>query len=160
MRIRKWVVGVAAATAAVSVGGGVALASWSAGGNGTGVGASLSAQALTAPAPAIGSNGASLYPGGPAGRVFIQITNPNPYNVVVTGVTWGAPVSQSPSGCPSSNVVIDASAPTTIGNPTIAGNSTSSDIQVLGVLDMLTSAPDLCQGVTFDVPVTLTGHQA
>lgn len=160
MRRKRFWLSLASALVTVGITAGVVIASWSASGSGTGVGAALSAQALTAPAPTIGSNGASLYPGGPAGKVFIQITNPNPYNVVVRGVTWGAPVSQSLSACPSSNVVVDAGAPTSIGSPTIPANSTSSNIQVLGVLDMASSAPDSCQGVTFDVPVTLTGAQS
>ena len=160
MKARKLLIGVAAVTAAIGAGGGVAFASWSATGSGTGVGAAITAQALTAPAPGIGASGASLYPGGPPGRVYIQITNPNPYNVVVTGVSWGTPISSSPSACPSSNVSVDAGAPTSIGNPTIPANTTSSNIQVLGVLDMAYAAPNLCQGVTFDVPVTLTGAQS
>lgn len=160
MSRKRLLLSVGSALGTVGITAGVAIATWSASGSGTGVGAAISAQALTAPAPTIGTNGASLYPGGPAGKVFLQITNPNPYNVVVTGVSWGTPVSQSPSGCPSPNVTVDAGAPTSIGDPTIPANSTSSNIQVLGVLDMVSAAPDKCQGVTFDVPVTLTGSQS
>ncbi len=141
------------------LGGGVAFATWSASGSGTGAGGATVAQSLivTAVTPG-GGNASPLYPGGPAGWVYLTIQNPNPYAVTVTGLSWGTPYSTDTSVCPSSNISVDSGAPTTLDFP-IAANSTSGALQINGVLDLAHSAPNGCQGNTFIVPVTVTGAQ-
>jgi len=105
-----------------------------------------------------GSNGESLYPGGPAGFVYFTVKNPNPYPINITGFSWGTPVSSNTSTCPSSNFSIDANAPTSTNIP-VAANTQSGAFQVFTVVDMAHSAPDGCQGVTVNVPVTVTGAE-
>jgi hypothetical protein len=126
MRFKKQFIGIATATAAIAIGGGVAAAYWSVSGSGSGSSAASVAQSLTViPETPSGAN-ATLFPGGPAGAVYFEITNPNPYPVEVTGVSWSSPTSTNTSSCASANVSIDSSAPTSGLTITVAGNSTSS----------------------------------
>jgi hypothetical protein len=155
---KKLLLGLAATTAALVAGAGVAFATWSASGTGTGTGAAKTAQPLVVSAVSVGSSGASLYPGGPAGWVYFTVQNPNPYAITLTGLSWGTPTSSNPTSCPSANISLDANAPTTL-SVSVGANTTSGALQINGVLDLAHSAPDGCQGVSFNVPVTVTGAQ-
>ncbi|MGO9559703.1 MAG: hypothetical protein ACLPQS_02730 [Acidimicrobiales bacterium] len=158
MKIKKWMVGVAAATAAVGAGSGIAMAAWSASGSGSGAGAATVAQSLIVTPVTPSGAGASIYPGGPAGPAFVTIQNPNPYAVTITGLSWGTPTSTDVSTCASTNVSLDAGAPTT-ASISIAAASTDSDVQINGVIDLAHAAGNGCQGVAFTVPLTITGAQ-
>jgi hypothetical protein len=158
MKLKKRYVAISATVAAFGVGGGVAFAAWSASGSGSGAGAATTAQSLVVtPVTPAGAN-ASIYPGGPAGPAFFNIQNPNPYAVTITGLSWGSATSTDTTTCPSSNVSVDAGAPTTV-SISVPAASTASDVQVNGVLDLAHGAGNGCQGVAFDVPVTVTGTQ-
>lgn len=159
MRIKKPVIAGAVAGAAVLVGGGVALAAWSASGSGTGSALAYSAQTVTINAVALNNSQASLFPGGPAGSVFFTVTNPNPYPLKITSITWGTPVSNNTTACPSSVISVDSNAPTSGFNLTVPANLTSGMIQVNSVLDLALSATDSCQGIGFSVPLTVSGQQ-
>jgi hypothetical protein len=158
MKIKKRWFAAGVAAVSLALGGGIAYAAWSASGAGSGAARALTAQGLTINAVAPGGTGASLYPGGPAGWVYFSITNPNPYSISITHLSWGTPVSADTANCPSSNISLDAGAPTSVSLP-VPANGTSGAFQVFGVLDMSHSAPDGCQGVVFNVPVTVTGTQ-
>jgi hypothetical protein len=158
MKLKKVYVGVAALVAAVGAGSGVAIASWSASGTGSGIGLTDTAVSLVVTAVTPGSNGASMYPGGPAGFVYFTVKNPNPYPINITGFTWGTPVSSNTSACPSANFSIDTNAPTSTDLP-IAANTQSGAYQVFNVVDLAHSAPDGCQGVEVTVPLTVTGAE-
>jgi hypothetical protein len=158
MRIKKMYVGIAATVTAVALGGGVAFATWSASGSGTGAGAATVAQSLVVAPVTPSGAAATLYPGGPAGPVFFNIQNPNPYAVTITGVAWGAPVSTSTATCANLNISLDLGAPTTV-SISIPAASTASAVQINGVLDLTHTAPNGCQGVAFDIPMTVTGAQ-
>ena len=152
----------AIATLCVAIAGtvtGVALAVWSAHGTGNGAGGATIAQNLTVTAVTPSGSAATLYPGGPAGAVYLQIANPNPYAVTVSGLSWGTPVSTSTATCPSSNISLDANAPTTTSISIAANTPAGTAYQIGGVLDLAHTAPDGCQGVIFDIPVTVTGIQ-
>ncbi|MEV7028537.1 hypothetical protein [Kitasatospora sp. NPDC093558] len=155
---KRWFVPVATLTAAAT-GSGVAYAVWSASGSGTGGAAAAVAQGLTVTAVTPSGAAANLYPGGPAGTVYFKIANPNPYAVTITGLSWGTPVSLNTTACPSADVAIDASAPVTESISVPANTSGSTVFAIPGVLDMVHSAPDGCQGVAVSVPVTVTGTQ-
>jgi hypothetical protein len=158
MRIKKKLfMGIAATTAAVALGGGIAFAVWSVSGSGSGGATATVASTLTVNQIVPTGAGANLYPGGVSGVAY-TITNPNPFAVTVTSVTWGTPTSNNTTSCPSANVAIDASAPTTV-SLAVPANSTSSAFVTGGVLDMLHTAPNGCQGVSFNVPMTVTGTQ-
>jgi hypothetical protein len=159
MRIKKLYVGIAATTAAIALGGGVAFAVWSASGTGSGSGAATVAQSLTVTAVTPSGAAATLYPGGPAGAVYFQIANPNPYAVTLTGVAWGTPTSNNPTACANANIKIDAAAPTTVSISIPANAPAGTAYSVPNVLDLAHTAPDGCQGNSFSVPMTVTGTQ-
>jgi len=158
MKARKFVVGGVAAAAAL-IGGGVAWATWTASGSGTGSALAYTAQTVTLNAVALNSSSASLFPGGPAGNVYFTVTNPNPYPIKITNIAWGTPTSANPSACANSVISVDAGAPTSGFNITVAANGTSAAVQVNSVLDLSSSATDACQGNAFNVPLTVTGQQ-
>jgi hypothetical protein len=159
MKFPKLVVaGAAIAAAGALFAGGAAFAVWTTSGSGTGAGAATVAQSLVVTAVTPAGAAATLYPGGPAGAVYLNIQNPNPYAVTVTALSWGTPTSTNTASCASLNVSLDGSAPTT-ASISIPAASTASNVQINGVLDLAHSAPNGCQGVAFDVPVTLTGTQ-
>lgn len=158
MKSKKRRVAVAAVVAFGVIGVGVAYAAWTATGSGSGAGRALVAQAVTVNPVTPGQAAAALYPGGPAGWVYLTISNPNPYPVNITHLSWGTPTSNDTVNCPSVNVSLDASAPSSI-NVTVPANGVSSTLQIFSVLDMSHSAPDGCQGVVFNIPVNVTGSQ-
>jgi hypothetical protein len=159
MRIKKRYVGISATVAAIGVGSGIAYAVWIVGGSGSGSGAATVASSLTVTAVTPSGAAASLYPGGPAGSVYFSVANPNPFAVTITGITWGTPVSTNTSLCASANIALDAGAPTSVSISVPANSSGSGATQVPGVLDLSHSAGNGCQGVGFDIPVTVTATQ-
>jgi hypothetical protein len=152
-------IAIATLVAFAAIGGGVAYAVWTATGSGSGAGEALIAQAMTVNPITPSQSGASLYPGGPAGWVYLTITNPNPFPVNVTHINWGTPTSTNPTNCPNSQISLDASAPSTL-NVTVPANGVSGTLQIFSVLDLAHTAPDGCQGVAFNVPVTVIGTQS
>jgi hypothetical protein len=137
---------------------GIAWAAWTVSGAGTGAGAATVAQSLTVTALTPSGAAATLYPGGPAGSVYFQVANPNPFAVTITGLTWGTPTSAFTTGCPNANISLDASAPTTV-SISVPANATAATYSIPNVLDLAHSAPNGCQGVAFNIPVTVTGAQ-
>jgi hypothetical protein len=138
---------------------GVAFAVWTVSGSGSGSAAATVANNLTVTAVTPSGPGASLYPGGPAGQVYLTVANPNPFAVTITGVTWGTPISTNPTSCASSNISVDASAPTTTSISIPANATAGTAYQINGVLDLAHTAPNGCQGVAFNVPVTVSATQ-
>lgn len=156
---QRFVVSAIAAVAAILVTAGAAWAVWSISGSGSASGGATVAQSLTVTAVTPTGAAATLYPGGPAGPVFLTIANPNPFAVTVTGLSWGTPVSTSTSACASSNISLDANAPTTVSISIPANAPAGTAYQINGVLDLAKSAPNGCQGVVFDISVTVTATQ-
>lgn len=147
--------GVLIASAVVA---GIALAVWSASGSGTGDALATTAKPIAVSTVALSSTAASLYPGGPPGSVYMKIDNPNPYAVTITGASWGLATSTNPTTCANSNISVDPSAPTGPFSIPVPANGTVVE-SIPAVLDLSHSAPDGCQGVGFNVNVTLTGSQ-
>lgn len=162
MRIKRFrrLAVITAATAAIAAAGtGIAVAVWTVSGSGTGSGAATVAQSLTVTAVTPTGTAATLYPGGPAGAVELQVANPNPFAVTITGLQWGTPISQNTTNCASSNISLDANAPTTV-SISIPANATAGTVYTVnGVLDLAHSAPNGCQGVGFNIPVTVSATQ-
>lgn len=158
MRPKKAIIAGVAVIGALAAGG-AAFATWSASGSGSGSALAYTEQTVTVNAVALTGSSASLYPGGPAGNVYFTVTNPNPYAIKITNITWGTPVSSDPSACPSSVISVDAGAPTSGLDLQVPANGTSSALEVTSVLDLSSSATDACQGNGFTVPITASGQQ-
>jgi len=153
MRLSK---GFVIAVGAIVATAGAALAVWTVTGSGQAEGGATVAQSLVI-IPVAPSN-FTLYPGGPAGVVEYEISNPNPFAITVTTITYGTPISTNTTSCPSSNVSVDASAPTSFSTP-IPANAVNDAFGIPGVLDLSHSAPNGCQGVAFLVPIQITATQ-
>jgi hypothetical protein len=151
---RKHKVVAALAVIGVTVGGGLAWATWTASGTGNGQARATTAQVVTVTA-ALGA--ADLYPGFTGGDVHFTLTNPNPYDVTFTSMTAGAVVSSAPATCPASNVTVTGATGLSLS---VGANSTSAALSIANVVSMALAAPNGCQGVSFTIPLTLTGSQS
>ena len=143
----------ALAAGVMLLGGGIAGALWSANGGGTGQAKALSANTLTVSAA---TGAADLYPGFTGGDAFFTITNTNPYPVTFASMTAGAVTSSDPTGCPASNVSVTNAAGLSLA---VGANATSATLSIADVVTMVATAPDGCQGATFDIAMTLSGSQ-
>ncbi|HEY3671330.1 MAG TPA: hypothetical protein VGN51_10385 [Acidimicrobiia bacterium] len=146
---------VALASVAVLVLGGIAYAAWTADGSGTG-------KAHARDAIVVGVNAATgtadLYPGVTDGDIHFTLDNDNPYAVTFTGFTAGMITSSAPVACPASLVTVDDTSPISVPVAVAAGASGSAG-EIDGVVSLDHAALDGCQGVTFDIDLTLTGSQ-
>lgn len=155
---KRFVSSAVAALAAIVATSAIVLAVWTVSGSGSGSGAATVAQSLTITAFTPTGAAANLYPGGPAGSVDFDVANPNPFAVTITGITWGTPTSGNPSACANTNISLDAAAPSTV-SISVPANSTSTLVVVPGVLDLAHSAPNGCEGQSFNIPVTVSATQ-
>ena len=133
---------------------GIAAALWTANGNGSGRATALSATTITV---AASSGAADLYPGFTQGDLHFTATNPNPYAVAFTDFTAGTITSSDPAGCPETNVTVDNRGGI---NVPVAENASDVAGSIPDVVTLAIDAPDACQGVAFDVVLTLTGSQS
>ena len=136
------------------LGFGVAFAAWTQTGTGFGSAKAQTAQASTIVA---GLATADLYPGKTGGNVHFTVNNPNEYAVTFTSLSAGTVTSSDEANCPAANVTVTTPVAVSI---TVAGGATSALQTVSGVTNMLSTAPDGCQGVDFTVALTLTGASA
>lgn len=155
-RLKNLRLSVALVVALMTIGT-IAYAAWSANTSGNGEAVATVAQAITISPNSTGA--ATLYPGGPAATIFFTASNPNPYAVNFTAVSYGTPFSTSPTQCASSNISLSPTAPSTVSVSLPAGASNVA-LSIPGVLVLAHSAPDGCQGVGFQVSVQLTGSEA
>lgn len=133
---------------------GVAFAAWTATGTGSGYAKATSAQPLTT-VDVSASTTATLYPGA-TGDVYLRISNPNPYPVVVTDVTGNGAITASNGSCNASSVTYTDQTGLTLNVPA----SGAASFTLSGAVQMSTAANDNCQGAVFTIPVALTGSSA
>ncbi|MFC7496632.1 MULTISPECIES: hypothetical protein [unclassified Nocardioides] len=152
MRLRSRLTVVATGTALVATAG-VAFAAWTVDGTGTGAATTGTAKDLTVVASSID---ADLYPGGPAGAVGFEVTNPNPFDVRLTSVSYGA-LGTGGSACAAANVTMAPGAPTAVSIVVPAGQTVADSIP--GVLRLAAAADDSCQGVPLTVGLSFSGAQ-
>jgi hypothetical protein len=138
---------------AVMVLGGIAYAVWSA--NGTGSGQAEARSAVTVDVNAA-SGTADLWPGATDGDIHFTLDNTNPYAVTFTGFTAGTITSSAPVLCPSSLVTVDDAGGISVP---VGANATNVAGVINGVVSLDHAATNACQGVTFDIALTLTGSQ-
>jgi hypothetical protein len=148
MRLTRKPIAVAAAGILSLTGATAAWAVWSSSGDGNATAKVSSAKAVTvvAATPASGD----LYPGGPAGSITFTLSNPNPYPVTLTGVSYGA--------TSDSKISVSGSAPHNVSFVLPAHASNVNEV-IDGVLLLDHSADDSYQGKSFDVAISLTGSQ-
>ena len=135
---------------------GFVYAAWTANGTGSSYAKAGNSQALTT-VDVSATTGASLYPG-VTGDVKLQISNPNPYPVRVTGVSLNGQQSDiaadsGHSGCTTTGVTFTNQSSLTVDVP--AGSSATTTLT--GTAAMSNASLNACQGATFTIPVSLTG---
>jgi hypothetical protein len=139
----------------------VAFAAWTATGSGSGYTQATTAQTLST-VDVAASTSAQLYPGG-TGDVKIRISNPNPYPVLVTGVSGSglpAGITSDQVGCTGANtgLVYTDQTGLTISVPAAVGVTPGEASATLtGAVAMTNASVNACQGATFTIPVTLSG---
>jgi hypothetical protein len=149
-RKKKVVIGI---VTVITLGAGAAAALWSASGTGSGTARSVSAQTITVTAA---TGAADLYPGFTGGDVYFTLSNPNPYPVTFTTMTAGTVTPSNPA-CAATNVTVTGA--TGLSIPVAAGAVNVAQ-SIPNVVTMIAAAPDACQGVSFDIGLTLTGAQS
>jgi septal ring-binding cell division protein DamX len=142
---------------------GFAFAAWTSSGSGSGYAQAGTAQALTTSDLSGSSFTNKLYPG-TNGDVNIKINNPNSYPVTVTSITGNGTIqadgTHQTAGCGTSS---DASTTgVTFANQTgqsisVAANSNTTTT-LNNVASMSNASVDACQGATFTIPVSVSGH--
>lgn len=157
-RKRRWIIAGIVSTLVVATGL-VAYALWA--GTGTGAGRARATTAVAAtvdPVDCAAQPGCiDLYPGYTAGDVYFTITNPNPYDITFTDMTPGAvTVLPGNPGCPAGAIVVAPASGLALAAP---ANATTAELSVLDVVTMVDTAPNECQGASFDIALTLTGEQ-
>jgi hypothetical protein len=136
-----------------ALGIGVAFAQWTVNGGGSGSATALSAQNLTT---ITATTTAQLYPGITNANLYLDVQNPNPFPVTITGVHGNGtitPDSTHASGCVTTGVTFTDQ---TGLSQSVAANSQASF--TVGGVTMTNSSDTGCQGATFTVPVTFDAH--
>jgi hypothetical protein len=136
--------------------GSVAFAWWTAGGTGNGYAKAATASPLTT-VDVSASTTADLYPGG-TGTLKIQIHNPNTYAVTVQSITATGVGTSGNAACDAANTVSMVAPLTGLSISVPAGgNSTVQTFNNAVAMNFGTTADNSCQGLTFSIPVSLTG---
>jgi hypothetical protein len=135
---------------AVMLVGGAVFAAWLATGSGTGQAtAGVAVDLVVSPA----TPDDLLYPGSSA-DVGLEITNPNPYPVLVTSIVGDGPITSGVAACddPGNGAgFADQSGLWDVD----AGQTVQ--IHLPGAASMALTSPEECQGESFSIPVTATG---
>jgi hypothetical protein len=149
----------AAAVAAATLGvTGVAFSafSWTTSGGGSG-----SAEAHTQTIDLVVDNPtaqASLFPGS-TGDVTFKLGNTNGYQVTVTGIAANGAITSDKGGCAGTNATFTPSLVDATGL-VVASGATAQLVTLPDRLALSADAPNVCQGATFTVPVTVTITQS
>jgi hypothetical protein len=62
------------------------------------------------------------------------------------------------AGCAATNITVDS--PVSGLSLVAPASSTTGQLSITDVVTMISTAPDGCQGATFDIELTLTGEQS
>jgi hypothetical protein len=152
-------IGIAVATVTVVGVAGVAAAAWQSTASGTEQlhGATATNSTITA------VSSVSLYPGA-AKTALVTIDNPNPYPVIVTGLSAGSSTVQTGGlgTCAAGSATSDAKTPAGGAAAVLQSDGVTTSIAPNGsgtyqlATHMLANADNGCQGLTFNVAVTAT----
>ena len=151
---RGWVL-LTVASVVVVVFSGAAFAYFRSTGGGTGKGATGSPVSVTVNAASASND---LFPGH-TGTVKFTLNNTNAFTANFTSVTAGSVTSGNQTNCPAANVTV-AALPYSISTISVASGQTTATETIAGLISMSSSAPSLCQGVSFSVTLTLSGQSS
>jgi hypothetical protein len=139
----------------IAVASSIAFATWTTDGSGTASDQALTAQTVTLAASTTPT--ADLFPGG-SGAAQFTVTNPNPYAVQLTSISFTTVTSGDDTNCPAANLTVAATV--NLASPiTVQANDTSGPQSVPEAFTLSADAPDGCQGVVFTVDATASGTQ-
>lgn len=131
------------------------LAYLRASGLGSGSASVGSAQAVTVQAVASGTPASVLVPGGSA-DLLIQISNPNDFNVTLTGVAQNGALSVvGGTSCTVSTSKVSVPTQAALSITVAPGTHV---VHVPSGVSMAIPSASGCQGASFDIPVTVTVH--
>lgn len=152
---------VAIGTAGATVlGGGLAYAFWSTSASGSGTSGTGTPKPLVISSTGV-ANPADLVPGG-AGAVGVKIDNTvsggngNNFSVQVSKVNTLTVTSSDETNCPAANVTANQTLPYTLPTAISVGANTSVTTTIASLVKLSSSAPDLCQGKTFTISLTMS----
>jgi hypothetical protein len=157
----------AAVTAVVAglfgLGLGTAYAYWTSHGAGSGVATIGSAVTVHVQAVASGTPSTKLVPTGGTADLLVQVQNLTSVPVSVVGISQNGSVVPTGSPgpgttCTGANSGVTVPTQTSLAGQTVAGNSTTV-LHIPNGAMMGTSSASGCQGMSFDIPITLTVHQ-
>lgn len=152
---------VVAVAVSVGLGGGVAYGYFTA--SGAGAGAADTGTMVTVSVVTAGTPAAPLLPGGPAGDLVFDVSNPNNFPVSLVGVAMRA----------GGTITFDAghsTCATTDGQPVVTVTVPAGDLPVAipanatvpvdlaAAVTMDVAATSSCQGATINVPILITVH--
>lgn len=137
------------------MGAGVAFASWTTTGTGSGAATAGSAGSLTVTG---GSGVTGLFPTGTK-TVSVTVSNNSPYKVAMDTITAGTTTVTGNSGTCTASVVstTDKSGLTDVLDA--SGGPAPSKVYTF-TFAMTNAAEDGCQGATFSIPFTASGHSS
>ena len=142
---------------------GFAFAAWTSSGSGSGYAQAGTAQALTTSDLSGGAFTNKLYPGLSNKDVNIKINNPNSYPVTVTSITGNGTIvadsAHQTAGCGTSSDATDTGV--TFADQTgltISVGANSNTTVTRSAASMSNASVDACQGATFTIPVSISGH--
>ena len=136
--------------ASVVVAAGVTFGSWAVSGSGNAYAKAAAGSLMLNDASA--STVADLYPGG-AGDVKVSITNTNPYDVTITGVTGNGTITSNVGGACDTTSGLAFTDQTGLSLGLGAGATTTFTFD--NAASMAGGAPPACGGAVFTIPVSV-----
>lgn len=157
----RWMLPVLGATAVGLIMTGVAFAYWTSGGSGSGQATAGTAATVTF---ASGTVTSTLFPGGTA-DVATLVTNPNPYAVLISGLSAGTITSGTGgNACDTNGNHVSFNVPTSYPSTTyrvpakagVSGGPAAFSIDIANGASMAINSDTTCQGKTFTIPLSGT----
>lgn len=164
MKISKRTAVVAAATAAATLAaGGLAFAYWTTNGAGNAAAAAGAALPVTANTGTISTAGGTLLYPNTAVAGVINIHNPNPFPVTITGVTLTASSSPTVTGAavpatctPGASLVTLTPGTYSVASNTIGANADGVAVTTTPAIAMGLNSDDGCRNATFTFAISAT----
>jgi len=142
-------------TLAALMGAGIAFAAWTTTGTGSGSATAGSAGSLTVTG---GSAVTGLFPTG-SKDVTVTVTNNSPYKVAMDTITAGTTTVTGNTGTCTASVVSTVNKSGLTDVLDASGGAAPSHAYTF-TFTMTNSAEDGCQGATFSIPFTASGHSS